>query len=85
MKNNPVLLKGLFQAIEAFEDCVHQTCWKPPFQNDRFLKMEKVEVDRYLVSSYEQEDMGKLMESLQKYIEVLEENLESHNTLPFQV
>ena len=47
--------------------------------------MEKVEVDRYLVSSYEQEDMGKLMESLQKYIEVLEENLESHNTLPFQV
>ena len=28
---------------------------------------------------------GKKMESMQKYIEVLEENLESHNTLPFQV
>ena len=45
--------------------------------------MEKVEVDRYLVSSYEQEDMGKLMESLQKYIEVSEENLELRKTLPY--
>jgi hypothetical protein len=29
--------------------------------------------------------MGEKMESMQKYIEVLEENLELRNTLPFHV
>ena len=37
-------------------------------------------MDVDLVSSYEQEDMRKQMESLQKYIEVLEENLELRNS-----
>ena len=56
-------------------------------QNDRHrtLKMEKVGVDRDLVSSYEKNDMGKKMESMQKYIEALEENLELRSTLPFHV
>ena len=34
----------------ALKDCVHQTCRKPlppkSIQNDRFLKMEKVGVDK---------------------------------------
>ena len=47
--------------------------------------MEEVAVNRYLDLSYEQDGMGKKVESMQKYIEVLEENLELRNTLPFHV
>ena len=47
--------------------------------------MEKVGVDRDLAMSHEGDEMQKRMESMQKYIEVLEENLELRNTLPFHV
>ena len=47
-------------------------------QNDRHRtqKMEKVGVDRDLAVSHEGDEMRKRVESMQKYIEVLEENLE---------
>ena len=47
--------------------------------------MEKVGVDRDLAVSHEGDEMRKRVESMQKYIEVLEENLELRNTLPFHV
>ena len=48
--------------------------------------MEKVGVDRDFALPYQQmDDMRKKMESMQKYIEVLEDNLELRNTLPFHV
>ena len=56
-------------------------------QNDRHRtqKMEKVGVERDLAVSHEGDEMRKRVESMQKYIEVLEENLELRNTLPFHV
>ena len=38
--------------------------------------MEKAAVDLYLAVSHEGDEMRKRVESMQKYIEVLEENLE---------
>ena len=55
----------------ALKDCVHQTCRKPP-------PPKSIHNVRFLKME------EKKMESMQKYIEVLED-LESRNTLPFQV
>ena len=44
--------------------------------------MEKAAVDLYLAVSHEGDEMRKRLESMQKYIEVLEKNLELRNTVP---
>ena len=99
MKNNPFLSKRPLQAIEATlgeestRDQEVETALRIAFtkraeklrlqlksihiHNNKFLKMEKVGVDR--------DDLGKKMESMQKYIDALEENLELRKTLPYHV
>ena len=81
VKNNPVLSKRPLQAIEAFEDLRSPNVPKTSDSKRQTLTTDH----RFLKMVRDRDDMGGKMESMQKYIEVLEENLELHNTLPFHV